>query len=76
MSNLLVEVKPTAKNWGPKFGPNEPKSDPKLGFLSFFKVGFISFPGNCIDDSLEHSLATSRGKTIEKISRAPNWVRN
>ena len=45
---LIVEVKPAKKIWGPKFGPNGPKSGPKLGFLSFFQVWFISFPGNCI----------------------------
>ena len=30
----------------PKFGPNEPKLGPKLGFLPFSQVQFISFPGN------------------------------
>ena len=28
----------------PKLGPNGPKSGPKLLFLSFFQVWFISFP--------------------------------
>ena len=51
---------------GPKFGSNEPKSGPKLVFLSFFQVRFISFPRNYIDDSLKHCLTTSRGKTQEK----------
>ena len=30
------------KNWGPKFGPN----DPKLGVLLLFQVWVISFHGN------------------------------
>ena len=37
----------TKKILGPKFGPNELKSGPKLGFLSFFQV-FYSFATNCI----------------------------
>ena len=45
---LLVEVKFTKKIWELKFGPNRPKSAPKLGFLSFSEVWFISFAGNVI----------------------------
>ena len=37
------------KNLGPKFGPNESKSVPKLGFSPFFQVWYISFPFNCIE---------------------------
>ena len=36
------------KNWQSEFGPKGPKSGPKLGFLSFSEVWFISFPCNCI----------------------------
>ena len=35
------------KNWWPKFGPNGPKVDPKLGFSSFSQVWF-SFHWNCL----------------------------
>ena len=45
---LLVEIRFAKKNWGPKFGPNGAKLDPKLGFLPFSQVWFICFPGNCI----------------------------
>ena len=43
------------------------RSGPKLSFLSFFHVWFISFPGNCIGcDKMERFLTTNRGKTHEK----------
>ena len=58
---------------GIKFGQT---SDPKLGFLPFTQVWFISFPLNCIDDSLEHCLTTSRSKSMKKNWGAPNWVVN
>ena len=32
------------KFWQHGFGPNGPKSGPKLGFLPFSQVWFISFP--------------------------------
>ena len=44
--------------------------------MPFSQVWFISFPGNCIDDSLEHGLTTSRGNSHEKSFGAPRWVRN
>ena len=44
----VVEVRPTKKILGPKFGPIKPKSGPKLGFLLFSQVWFISFPIYCI----------------------------
>ena len=68
--------KPTNKFWGPKFGPNKPKSDPKLNFLPFSQVWLISFLENCIDDRLEHCLTTSRGKTHGKSFGAPGWFQN
>ena len=34
--------------------------------MPFSQVWFISFPGNCIDDRLEHCLTASRGETHEK----------
>ena len=39
-------VKTHEKNLGPKFEPNRPKWAPKLDFLSFSQVWFISFPLN------------------------------
>ena len=36
----------------PKLGQNEPKLGPKLVFLSFFQVWFITFSGNCIGRQL------------------------
>ena len=33
---------------GPNLGKKEPKSGPKLVFLPFSKVRFISFPLNCL----------------------------
>ena len=44
---LLVEIKLAGKKNGPIFGPNWPKSGPKIGFVSFFQVWFIGFGGNC-----------------------------
>ena len=36
---------PPQKNWGPRFGSDEPKLGPKLCFFfSFSQVWFISFP--------------------------------
>ena len=37
------------KIWRPKYGPNEPKSGPKLVFFPFSQVWFIGFPLNCIE---------------------------
>ena len=45
---LLVEVKVMKKNNGVKVGPRGPKLGPKLGFLPFSQVLFISFPLNFI----------------------------
>ena len=36
------------KYFGLKFGPKGPKSDPKLSFLLFSQVCFVSFPLSCI----------------------------
>ena len=62
----LVEVKPTKKIWGLKFGPNELKSGLKLGFCYFRKFGSLVFLYIAYDDSLEQCLTTSRGETYEK----------
>ena len=43
-----MQVKPAKKNLRPKFGSNGWKLGPKLAFLPFFQVWFISFPGNYI----------------------------
>ena len=45
---LLLVVEFTKKIWESKFWSNGSKSGPKFGLLSFSKVWFISFPGNCI----------------------------
>ena len=45
---LLEELKCIENIWGPKFRPNGTKSGPKLSFLPFFQVWFISFHGNWI----------------------------
>ena len=37
------------KNWDSWFVSNGPKSGPKLGFLPFCQVWFISFSLNCIE---------------------------
>ena len=54
------------KIWRSKLVSNVPKLDQRLGFLSFFQVWFISFPGNCIVEV----------KPKEKNWRIPNWGRN
>ena len=43
---IVIEVKPAERNWGPEFGANRSKQGPNLGFLSFSNAWFISFPGN------------------------------
>ena len=45
---LLREVKLAKEFLGPIYGPNSPKAGPKLGFLAFSQVWFISFPLKCI----------------------------
>ena len=69
---LLAELKSTKKIEGRgKFGPNRPKLGPKLGF---FEVWFISFPGNCIDNSLIYCITTTGGvKPTKKILAAHIW---
>ena len=57
------------KSFGLEFGPNGAKSDSKLGFLPFSQVWLISFPLNCMDDSLELCLTTS---FIKKNHGNPN----
>ena len=55
--------------------PKVPKSGPKLGFLSFFlKFGPLVSLEITLDDSLEHCLTISRGKTHEKNFRGPKLV--
>ena len=50
------------KNWLPEFGPNGPKSGPKLDFLPISQVWFISFPWDLIQWKL-------------KIFRAQIWTK-
>ena len=53
------------KIWGPKSGSSRPKSGPKLGFLPFSQVWFISFPLSYIG-WLEQFLTTSKAKICNK----------
>ena len=43
----LVEEKPRKKFGGTNLGKNRQKSGPKIVFLPFSQVWFISFPLNC-----------------------------
>ena len=45
-------------------------------FFNFLKLVLLIFPEIAYDYGLEHYLTTSRGKSHEKISGDPNWVRN
>ena len=48
-SLILSRGETHKKNIGPlKFGPDRPKLGPKLGFLPFSDVWFVSFPENVI----------------------------
>ena len=47
-SSRVVELEQTKKKFGPKLGPNRPKLGPKLGFLPFSQVWFISFHLNSL----------------------------
>ena len=58
--------------WEPNLGQNGPKPGPKLVFLPFSQVSFISFLLIAYDDSLEHCLTTSRDKTHQKNLGGPN----
>ena len=63
----LLEVKPTKKILGPKFGPNEPKSNPEIRFFPhFLKFGSLVFLEIACNDSLQQCLTSSRGITYEK----------
>ena len=63
------KIKPAKKMGGPKSGP-------KLGFCHFLKFGSLALLEIAQDNSLEHCLTTSSGKTREKKLGCPNWVRN
>ena len=67
---LLVEIKPAKKNWGPKFGPYGPKWVIKVGFLSFFQIWLIGFPGNCIGWKLG-TLSKTHGKNFSSPKLDP-----
>lgn len=58
----------------PKY-ENESSECPMLGFSLFSQAWFTSFPGNCIDVSLDQYL-TSRGKKKKKKWGTQNWARN
>ena len=61
------------KIWSPNFGP---KSGQKLGvFLLFTQAWFISYLLNCIGDSLEQFLDTSRGKLHTKNWDVQIWAK-
>ena len=70
----LVEVKPTRKYFGHKFGPKRDKIRTRIVFfLPFSQVWFVSFPLIAQNNSLEQCLTTSRGKTRQKKFRGPNF---
>ena len=41
--------------------------------MPFSQVWLVSFPGNCIDDSFEHCITTSRSKAHEKSFWTPSF---
>ena len=69
--DILWLMKPDfwKKMWWLEFGPKEPKLGPKLGFLPFSQVWFISFSWNSINGSLQQCLISSRRKTHKKFLR-------
>ena len=50
----------------PDFGPNWPKWDPKLGFCHFLKFGSLVFLEIAYNNSFQHCITSSRGKTHTK----------
>ena len=68
-----MEVKSTKKVLGSKFGPNSPKSGPKLRFFChFLKFDSLVFFGIAYSDSFQQCLTSSRGK-IEEILDRGEW---
>ena len=63
------------KMWWLEFGPKEPKLGPKLGFLPFSQVWFISFSWNSINGSLQQCLISS-GRKIHKKFLRPKFESN
>ena len=61
--------------WRPEFGPNAPKSGPKLGFCSFFKLSSLVFLEIAYNDSLQKFLTSRGGKIREKDFWGPNLGR-
>ena len=59
------------KIWRPEFGPDGPKSGPKLGFLPF-SHGTLVFLEIACNDSLPQCLTSSRGKLHGKFFGGPN----
>ena len=69
----LVEVRPTKKISGTKFGP---KSGPKLGvFCHFLEFGSLVILEIIISDSLQQCPTTSRGKTRKKNLGSQIWTK-
>ena len=64
---LLVEVKPSKKILGAQICVKQAKIGSKISlFCHFFKFGSLVFLEMAQDDSLEHRVTPSRGKTHEK----------
>ena len=66
-----VKIKKKTKKNGSKLGP-------KLDFLPFSQVGFISFPLIGYNDSLQQCTASSKthGKNLGGPNLCQNWVGN
>ena len=75
---LLVEVKDTKEFFGIHISAKCAKIGPKIRFFVIFSslVHQFSQKLHYHDDSLEHCLTNSKGKSHEKNSWVPNWVRN
>ena len=66
-------LKKKKKNWQSQFGPNGPKSGPKLDFCHFLKLGSLVCLEIAYNDSLQQFLTSSRGK-IHKKDLGPRFV--
>ena len=69
-------LKKKKKKWQPEFGPNRPKSGPKLGFFHFLKFDSLVFVELEIayNGSLQQCVTSGRGKIHKKTFRDQVWV--
>ena len=52
-----------------------PKSGPKLGFLLFFRFGFLVFLEIAYNISFQQCLTSSRSKTYKKNKSGSKWAK-